>query len=186
VGPQPGELLNATEVAAGGVFQLGLLAALLVVRRTGAAGRGRGSRFVTATAVTLVAVALVWTFGSVLALAVADDPSNLAEVPGAMILVVLDPSWPLSMVWLLVVGVAVFRARVWPMPVRALPLAASFVLPVHIIAEVLGLTTWQSWALPVLYVAVAYFALGIGMAVQLPGRAERGAQVDGSLEPASP
>jgi hypothetical protein len=163
VGPQPADATHATEIAGGGAFQIGLLAMLLTMRATGATGVGRGGRFVVNAGLIFVALASVWT------LVVTMDTSLVDVGP----VLVLDVFWPLSMVWLIIVGVAVLRARTWPAPARHLPLAASFVLPVHIVAEVIGLSDWASWTLPIVYVAVAYTALGLAVGLQVAGQAEQ-------------
>lgn len=162
VGPQPDDSMHATELAGGGIFQLGLIAMFLVIRATGGAGTGRGGRFVVNTGLVFMALATLWTVLAVLAPGLVDNPAVL----------VLDVFWPLSMVWLIVVGVAVMRARTWPSPARYLPFVGSFVIPVHLLAELIGLTEWQSWAGPVLYLAIAYLLLGVVVIRRIPLLAE--------------
>lgn len=162
VGPQPDDTMHATELAGGGIFQLGLIAMLLVIRATGGAGTDRGGRFVVNTGLVFMALATLWTVIAVLAPGLVNNPAVL----------VLDVFWPLSMVWLIVVGVAVMRARTWPSPARYLTFVGSFVIPVHLLAELIGLTEWQSWAGPVLYLAIAYLLLGVVVIRRIPLLAE--------------
>lgn len=161
--PQPQDTMHVIEIAGGGIFQIGLLAMLVAMRATAATGAGRGGRLVVNTGLVLTSLATLWTIITVVDLDLADTPPMLA----------LDPAWPLSMAWLIIVGVAVLRARVWPSPVRYLPFVASFVIPAHVVASVAGLTDRQEWIAPIAYVALAYAVLGTAMARQLPSLAEQ-------------
>jgi hypothetical protein len=118
----------------------------------------RSGRFVVNAGLLFVALATLWTL-------IVTVDTGLAEATPVMI---LDVFWPLSMAWLIVVAVAVFHVRSWPTPARYLPLAASFVIPVHLGGELVGLTQWQGWVLPVLYVAVAYLLVGAAVVRQIP------------------
>lgn len=182
VGPQPDDMLNTTEVAAGAPFQVGLIAMLLVIRATDGAGSGRGGRFVVNAGLVFVALAMLWTVFALVALGLTGDPVEVAALHDNLAVAALDAFWPLSMAWIIVVGVAVLRARTWPMPARVLPLAASFLIPAHIVAEVIGLGEWGSWAGPILYLAIAYSLLGAAVIRQVAplGTDEAGA-ADGAL-----
>lgn len=161
--PQPQDTMHATEIAGGGIFQIGLLAMLVAMRATAATGAGRGGRLVVNTGLVLTSLATLWTVITVVDLDLADTTPMLA----------LDLAWPLSMAWLIVVGVAVLRAGVWPSPVRYLPFVASFVIPAHVVASVAALTDGQEWIAPIAYVALAYAVLGTAMARQLPSLPEQ-------------
>lgn len=157
VQPPPDDVMHATEIAGGGLFQIGLIAMLLTMRATNATGTGRGGRFVVNAGLLFVVLGTLWTVLVVIDMSLADNPAILA----------LDVFWPLSMAWLIVVGVAVIRAGRWPSPARYLPLAASFVIPAHLVAEIAGLTEWQSWVLPVAYVAVSYPLVALAVSQQV-------------------
>lgn len=162
VDPQPDDVMNATEVAGGGIFQIGLIALLVTMRATDATGSGRGGRFVINAGLLFVALGTLWTVLAVIDMGLVDNPAVL----------VLDVFWPLGMAWLIVIGVAVMRARSWPTPARYLPFVASFVIPAHLVGEVLGLTEWQSWVLPILYVAIAYGFVGLAVIQQVAPRGD--------------
>ena len=142
---------SQVEIWASGVFQLGLLALLLVMWVSRATGTSRTARGLLAAEVVAVILALAWTVPYLFD----------ANRPTTGILVVLDAFWPLSMAGLVVIGVLVVRAGQWPSPLRYLPLAASLVIPVDIAV---------SWAPDEIrsavmgsYLAVSYGLLGLGM-----------------------
>jgi hypothetical protein len=76
------------------------------------------------------------------------------------LLVVLDAAWPLSMLGLVAVGIAVLRARRWPGALRWLPLAAGLLIPVDIVTMVLFGPRVEI-AVRAAYMTLAYGALGL-------------------------
>ena len=143
---------NAIEIWGSGVFQIGLVALLATMRSTGATGSSRFGRGVLNAEIIAVGLAIAWTIPYLFD----------ANRPNDAILLVLDAFWPLSMLGLVVVGVQVVRAGRWPSPARYLPLAASLLIPLDIVAmTVLD----ESGALVVraLYLGVAYALAGLAI-----------------------
>ncbi|MGI5169704.1 hypothetical protein ACQEU3_35665 [Spirillospora sp. CA-253888] len=89
------EKMSRIEVAGGLAFQVGLFPVIALVLAARATGDRKGRAFPVAEMVLLVP-AMIW---SVLAVVVGDDQ------PGWML--VFDVFWPLSMVFMLVLGIAV-------------------------------------------------------------------------------
>lgn len=171
LGVPPEGTLDQKEVAAGGVFQLGLLGLLAVMRATKATGTGRWGRLVLDAGIVMVVLAFAWT------VPYAIDPAR----PDNIVLTVLDVFWPLSMVWLIVVGVAVVRAGRWPTPARYLPLAASLLIPVDLLLmAVPGLGDWTLIVVRSVYFAVAYTLVGLVVVRQVAPLVE---SPDGSPRP---
>lgn len=148
-GPPLEGINRPLEIWASGIFQVGLLALLAVLRATDATGRSRWGRAVINIELFLLALAIGWTIPH---LWQANRPHD------ALWINILDAGWPLSMAWLIVVGIAVVRARRWPSPARWLPLAASLLLPVDIAFSWTG--EWPSLIIRAAYLALAYTALG--------------------------
>ncbi|MDP8930337.1 MAG: hypothetical protein M3O70_17665 [Actinomycetota bacterium] len=148
-GPPPEGVNRPLEIWASGVFQIGLVALLAVLRVTDATGRSRWGRAIINIELFLLALAIGWTIPH---LWQANRPHDTLWIN------ILDAGWPLSMAWLIVVGIAVVRARRWPSPARWLPLAASLLLPVDI--AFLWTGEWPSLIIRAGYLAVAYTALG--------------------------
>lgn len=161
-GVLPEDVMDQTEIAAGGAFQIGLLALLATMRVTDAMGPSRWRRYLLNAEIVAVVLAFMWTvpFG------INPNRSDTA------VLMVLDVFWPLSMVGLIVVGVAVLRAARWPVPARYLPLVASLLIPVDIILMMLGLGAWAQIVVRAVYLAVAYTLVGLAVWVQVAPLAE--------------
>jgi hypothetical protein len=130
-------------------FQLGLLAFLAVAWATQAAGTGIGGRLVLGIELVFLALAIGWTIPH---LWQANRPHDDLWIQ------VLDAGWPLSMVWLIAVGVAIARARRWSGPARWLPLAASLLLPLDI--ALMWLPIEISHVITFVYLGAAYVLLG--------------------------
>ncbi len=75
------------------------------------------------------------------------------------ILVALDAAWPLSMLWLIVHGVTIARARRWKASRRWAPLVASLWFPVAILAS--GTGEWPGLVVSSLWLLVTYVTLGV-------------------------
>ena len=150
-GVMPEEVLDPVEVWMSGLFQLGLVALLAVMRATDATGTTRASRIVLNAELVALALAIGWTIPFAI-------DTNRADTP---VLVVLDVFWPLSMAGLIVVGAFVLRARRWPAPSRYLPLAASLLIPVDIILSLAGLSQQGQIVVRSAYLAIAYSLVGI-------------------------
>jgi hypothetical protein len=161
-GVPPEGTMDQIELVASGVFQLGLLGLLAVMRATKATGVGRLGRFVINAEIVAVLLAFAWTVPFAL------DPDR----PHTTFFVVLDVFWPLSMLGTLVVGIAVLLARRWPMPARVLPLVAGLLIPIDIVLMATGLVgDWGEVVIRSAYFAVAYTALGIAVATQVAPQA---------------
>ncbi len=117
------------ELAGSFAFQLGILGLIAVLWVTHATGEGRWGRAVLSVQTVLVLLAIGWTVPHLV------EPNMNDEG----IIVALDAAWPLSMLWLIVVGATVARARRWPGNLRWAPLAASLWFPVTILASAAGL-----------------------------------------------
>lgn len=158
--------MDQTELVASGVFQLGLLGLLVVMRVTKATGAGRLGRFVVNAEIVAVLLAFAWTVPFAL------DPTR----DHTTFFVVLDVFWPLSMLGTLVVGIAVLLARRWPMPARVLPLAAGLLIPMDIVLMATGLAgDWGEIVIRSVYFAIAYTVLGLAVTTQVAAQARVGA-----------
>lgn len=130
-------------------FQLGILGLILALWATNATGEGRWGRAVLSVQTVLVLLAIGWTVPHLF------EP-NMND---AGIIVALDAAWPLSMLWLIVVGATVARARRWPGRMRWAPLVASLWFPVTILASAAG--EWASLVVSSLWLTATYAALGV-------------------------
>jgi hypothetical protein len=110
------------------VYLSGFAASAVALRRPARHGSGRG-------AAVLFAVQLLG-----LAMAATQDLQDLAGVKplGGAYYAASDAAWPLSHVLMLVVFVAVWRARVWTGWRRWVPLACGLVLPTMLAAAAVG------------------------------------------------
>lgn len=137
------------ELAGSFAFQLGiigLIAALWITRATGTSGWGRA---VLSVQTVLVLLAIGWTVPHLV------EPNMNDEG----IIVALDAAWPLSMLWLIVVGATVARARRWPGNLRWAPLVASLWFPLTILASAAG--EWPALVVSSLWLVATYAALGV-------------------------
>ena len=130
-------------------FQLGLVAFLALAWATKATGAGRG-RLVLAVEVILLALAIGWTIPH---LWEANRPHDELWIQ------ILDAGWPLSMLGLIPVGVAIALARRWPRAARWPPLAASLLIVVDI--ALAWLPREMGHVFTFVYLAVAYTLLGM-------------------------
>ena len=149
VGPLGENEHSALELWGSGLFQVGLVCMIVTMRGTDATGTSRWGRVVLGIEMLLLAPAIAWTIPFLID----------ADRPHEGILVVLDAFWPLSIVWLIPVGITVAKARRWPTPVRWLPFVASLLIPVDIAASFAG----EQAALVIgsTYMAVTYGTLGL-------------------------
>lgn len=129
-GPPEEGVNQSVEIWGSFAYQLGLVALLAAMRATDATGPSRWGRAVVTGEAVLVALAIAWTLPHLA------DPNYMSK-HDSVLLVVLDAAWPLSMLGLVAVGVAVARAGRWTGALRWLPLAASLLLPVDVVAMVL-------------------------------------------------
>ncbi len=98
-----------------GLFQVGLLALLTVLVRTSAIGGGRLARFLLRAEMVLVGLAICSTAGDGLGITDMDSTGWL----------VLDMTWPLSMLGMLLIGVRIAIAGRWHGLARFWPLFAE-------------------------------------------------------------
>ena len=164
-GPLADDELNRLELAGSLAFQMGLLCLVGVMWATEATGRSRWGRAVLAVQTVLVLLAMGWTVPHIA------DP----EMVDRGFVVALDAAWPLSILWLIIQGIAVGRARSWPDRVRWMPLVASLWAPVSILAFFAG--DWPGLVISNLWLAVTYGVLGTLVMAHLG---------DGSIAPVPP
>ncbi len=147
---------NRLGAALGLVFALGWFANVLGLRALGAAGERLPARILLG--VELVGVALACLF---------QVYEFAAPGSASLLYTVTDIAWPLSMLLLLITGIAVLRARVFEGWLRFTPLGAALWLPLGIAAMgVLGLTAGQ--AISGVHTMIGWFL--IGYAVRRGGR----------------
>jgi hypothetical protein len=174
MGPDGMPINDQVEIWTSGVFQLGALALLLIMRATRATGMTRAGRWILNAEIVAMVLAIAWTIPYLFD---ANRPSNL-------LITVLDVFWPLSMVGLIAVGVMVFHARRWPSPVRYLPLVASLIIPVDIVVALLGVDPWAEIVIRSAYLSVSYTLLGAAVIWQVAALAETSdVSADAYLEP---
>ena len=137
------------ELAGSFAFQLGILGLIAALWVTHATGTGRWARAVLSVQTVLVLLAIGWTVPHLV------EPNMNDEG----IIVALDAAWPLSMLWLIVVGATVARARQWPGNLRWAPLVASLWFPITIIASAAG--EWPALVTSSLWLVATYAALGV-------------------------
>jgi len=137
------------ELAGGFVFQIGVLCLVAALWSTDGTGTGRWGRAVLGVEAVLVVLAMGWTVPHLF------EPNMTSDG----IMAALDAAWPLSMLWLIVQGVTVARARRWPGSLRWLPLVASLWFPVAILASAAG--EWPGLVVSSLWLLVTYVPLGV-------------------------
>lgn len=117
IAPSSNTRNSQLELFGGLMFQLGLGAYLAVVLKLKAAGHRWGQRIVVAESVLLV-LAAAWSVDAV---------ARFSPTVGqqGFIMTALDAAWPLSMLGLAAVAIAIARARVFPGATRWVPLLAS-------------------------------------------------------------
>ena len=139
---------NRLGAALGLVFALGWLANVLGLRSLHAAGRRLPAAIllgVETVGVVLACLFQVYEF--------------VAPGSGGLLYTVTDIAWPLSMLLLLVTGIAVIRARVFTGWLRFVPLGTALWLPLGIVEMgVLGETVGQ--AIGGVHTMIGWFLLG--------------------------
>ncbi|WP_027482402.1 hypothetical protein [Deinococcus pimensis] len=151
---QIGEELARSDVVAAlssSVFAVGWWCALLGLVQLRAAGSTRAGRGVLNVGLVLVGVA---------ALQGVFDVLRLHTLP---VYFITDVAWPLSMLWMLVIGVTVARTWSLPVPMKFVPLLCGTAFPLWVIVgAILGRNT------PILstaYVTAAWMVLGVVLIV---------------------
>ena len=150
-GPLEDDELSRVELGGSLVFQVGVACLIWVLWSKKATGTGRWGRAVLVVQTTLLSLATAWTVAHV----TATDPSMADEG----ILSALDAAWPLSMLWLLVVGATAARARRWPDPLRRALFIAGLWFPVVLVAY-LG-SDWAGIGVSALWLVTGYGGLGV-------------------------
>jgi cytochrome bd-type quinol oxidase subunit 2 len=136
------------ELAGSLAFQLALLCLIAALWVTEATGIGRWGRAALSVQLVLVLLAIGWTMPHIF------DP-NMADEG---MIVALDTAWPLSMLWLVVLGITVARARRWVGTLRWATLVASLWFPVAILATAAG--EWPGLVVSSLWLVAGYGVLG--------------------------
>lgn len=148
------------------VFMAGWICANTVMRRTRAAGTGRWGRAVLL--VQLVGLVLACLFGFFEATGLIGDDNA--------VFVATDLAWPLSMLWMLVVGITVVVAKRMSGWRRFAPLLCGLWLPLGIpFQAVLGEQTGSIMfgVSAVLWLLLGYAVRGGGQSVKAPEPAVR-------------
>jgi uncharacterized membrane protein len=127
---------------AGMVFMLGWICANTVMRRMRAAGTGKWGRAVLL--IQLVGLVLAFTFGFFEATGLLGWDSIIFNVT--------DAAWPLSMLWMLVVGITVIRAKRMTGWHRIVPILCPFWL-------LLALGSWAVFGDTSGYIGLAWSAV---------------------------
>lgn len=168
---------DAVEIWGSLAFQLGVVALLVAMRGTDATGTSRWGRWVLSGEAVLMALAMAWTVPHLV------DPNYQAK-NDSVVLMVLDAAWPLSMLGLVAVAVAVACSRRWPSPLRWMPLAASLLIPVDIVTMLL-FGAWTEIVVRAVYLSATYGALGL-LLVRHASDAVRSSGPETQPEPAVP
>jgi len=148
-GPLEDDQLSRLELSGSLAFQIGVACLIWVLWVTRATA-GRLGRAVLVVQTALLSLATGWTVTHV----TARNPSMTDEG----ILTALDSAWPLSMLWLLVVGATVSRARRWPGPLRRALLIAGLWFPVALLGYVAG--DWVGIGVSAVWLVMTYGAVG--------------------------
>ena len=125
------------------VFMAGWICSNIGLQRMRATGTGTWGRAVLL--IQLVGLVLAFIFGFIEATALLDENN--------VIFVVTDLAWPLSMLWMLVVGVTAIRAKRLSGWQRFVPVLCPFWLPLVALGEAGGV-------IGLVYSAVLWFLLG--------------------------
>ncbi len=129
---------------------------------TRATGASRWGRLALGIEMLFLAGAIAWTIPYLI------DPDR----PFEGILVVLDVFWPLSVAWLIPIGIMVARVRRWPSPGRWAPLVASLLIPVDLIAS--QADEWPRLIVIATYLSLSYGTLGVLIARDIAPLAHAG------------
>lgn len=130
------------------VFMAGWICSNIGMQRMRATGTGTWGRAVLL--IQLVGLVLAFIFGFIEATALLDENN--------IVWVVTDAAWPLSMLWMLVVGITVIRAKRLSGWQRLVPVLCPFWLPL----AALGGTVFgdAGGVIGLVYSAVLWFLLG--------------------------
>jgi len=142
------------ELAGSFAFQIGVLALVSALWVTAGTGPRRWGRAVLVVEAVLVVLAIGWTVPHLF------EPNMVSD--GFM--VALDAAWPLSMLWLIVVGASVARAHRWPRDLRWAPLIASLWFPVSILALAAG--EWPGLVISSVWLMATYVPMGLLIAAR--------------------
>lgn len=144
------------ELAGSFAFQVGVLGLVAALWTTDGTGRGRWGGAVLAIQTVLVLLAVGWTVPHVF------EPDMASEG----IMAALDAAWPLSMLWLLVQGATVARARRWSGALRWLPLAGGLWFPAAIAGLAAG--EWPGLVVSNVWLVATYVPLGLLLVARGP------------------
>lgn len=141
-----------------GTFELlylgGWGCSLLGMWYSGATGRGRSGRVVLAIqgiGLSLAALFTIW------------EAWTAGRVTSSALYEVTNAAWPLSHLFMIVVGIATLRAGVWRGWTRFTPLLCGLALPVSILAGVIGIGGQGGGPFAIL-TAASFFLLGSAVA----------------------
>jgi len=149
VGPIPPDTTYPLELWGSAAFQAGLVCLLVVLWTTRATGTSLWGKLVLGIEVLFLVGAIAWTIPFLI------DANRPHE---GIILEILDAFWPLSVVWLIPIGITVARVRRWPSPARWSPLVASLLVPVDLIAS--QADEWPRLIIFATYLSLSYGVLG--------------------------
>jgi hypothetical protein len=143
-----GQENNVVSGIAGMVFMAGWICSNIGMQRMRATGNGTWGRAVLI--IQLVGLVLAFLFGFVEATGLLDENNGVFNV--------LDAAWPLSMLWMLVVGITVIVARRLSGWQRYVPLLCPFWLPIALFLA----AAFGEWAglIGLAYAAVLWGLLG--------------------------
>ncbi len=166
-GPMEEGANSRVELAGSFAFQIGVLTLVSALWATDGTGTRRWGRAVLVVQAVLVVLAVGWTLPHLFEPNMASDGIMLA----------LDAAWPLSMLWLIILGISVARARRWPGVLRWMPLAASLWFPVSILALAAG--EWAGLLVASVWLAGTYVPMGWIMAARAQAVAGVSTSADG-------
>jgi hypothetical protein len=129
------------------VFMAGWICSNIGMQRMRATGTGAWGRAVLV--IQLVGLVLAFVFGFIEATALLDENN--------IVFVVTDLAWPLSMLWMLVVGITVIVAKRLSGWQRFVPVLCPFWLPLAALGSVFGDV---GGVIGLVYSAVLWFLLG--------------------------
>jgi hypothetical protein len=129
------------------VFMAGWICSNIGMQRMRATGTGAWGRAVLV--IQLVGLVLAFVFGFIEATALLDENS--------IVFVVTDLAWPLSMLWMLVVGITVIVAKRLSGWQRFVPVLCPFWLPLAALGSAIG---DEVGVVGLVYSAVLWFLLG--------------------------
>jgi hypothetical protein len=138
------------------IFMLGSFASHIGLWRIAATGTRWWGR--VPLAVQIILVSLAFLFGVFEATGIVGEENILFTIT--------DISWPLSMVWMLLVGIAALFARRLPMPQRLVPLICGFSFPsTMVITSVMGVALNDTASSLIFFSMLAVFWALLGLVV---------------------